>query len=604
MKLSRKAMIGIALLASLCLSVAETLQAAYAFPISNYRLSPQAQPQDADVKMLIQRLEKCGVVVSDSVEGVNTHIRALSCVGFEDTQVVLLNNIDFSLRGNPSLRKAWHQDLSPWARAFAALAELPRLPNAWGIASANLEPMLHAKDPQQRVLALLKLDDSPQAQLIFNQALNDSAWVPPYSATVADFALFRLWTVPLRTRATVDALSIQFRPKLNAYRGLRAAAPYRAPWLSQDPNWQAAANPVSTAALAGLWHLATRAQLQLNLTHPETLRRMVAFDALVERVGTANPMAAVMTLARQKGDWTAPSDVPVPRRIANWAFDAAVPLSSRWQIERFLLDAEREFSPCDARKYKSAAASYSFHLYDPISVKTHALTLQRQRLAMRDNSKCNRPSIAERAELQRSWQAMYPKDAQLLTMQDIADSAHRMGMAHPQPQKWLTEVLDETSPTALRHLEPLFSPTTPENVRTIELQALTALSYQNWIAPELLHCLWTVYGFPAPKAINIWLDASAQPEKQALELLQNPRLMQQLEAPPANPDAPQICFARVAVLLAAFEHLSPATLDRELAKRLPHAHPCELEAYFEAAKLLPIASAQRATILLMRNQSS
>lgn len=224
-----------------------------------------------------------------------------------------------------SARRA-HSD--PWIRAMAVWCEGSSRCHPWRffdgpepkqepvhLPLAQLRQALGDPAPQVRAMAVLRLDlRSPDARKAAEALLKDGAWLHPQASTVADHAYARLHPALLvssvETSAAKRALQLT-EPRstgaLNLYRGIRYVAALRAPhaaraldWLSAFRRLDASASiPSHGSTLAGLWHGASRLQLEAALNHDSQDVRLTAWDALALRFPDGDPEAwAIAALAK------------------------------------------------------------------------------------------------------------------------------------------------------------------------------------------------------------------------------------------------------------------------------------------------------------------
>ena len=235
-------------------------------------------------------LQKCGFWV-------DYRIRALECVELPN---ISADDLIEGLKKRPTLRREWLTQKQIWPRVLAEFAER-EFPDP-----TQLLALSHSTSAETRALALLLWPKTaPDTRL--KEALDDGAWVAPFSATVADFAFSAL------KNRSVDAdyykqlaqMSMEHRRSLNTYRDIISASEnYRAPFLAADPNWHAHLNPPTNAALVGLSRFASLSEAKVQLNSADVLVRLVALDVIVSRHTSGNNVAeAFLTVSAHGGRW-------------------------------------------------------------------------------------------------------------------------------------------------------------------------------------------------------------------------------------------------------------------------------------------------------------
>lgn len=235
-------------------------------------------------------LQKCGFWV-------DFRIRALECIELPN---ISADELIEGLKKRVTLRREWLMQTEIWPRVLAEFAEREFTD------PAQLLALSHSTSVETRALALLIWPPTaPDTRL--KEALDDGAWVAPFSATVADFAFSALKnrSVDADYHKQLAQMSMEHRHSLNTYRDIFSASEnYRAHFLVADPNWRAHLNPPTDAALVGLSRFASLSEAKVQLNSADVLVRLVALDVIVSRHTSGNDVAeAFLTVSAQEGRW-------------------------------------------------------------------------------------------------------------------------------------------------------------------------------------------------------------------------------------------------------------------------------------------------------------
>lgn len=272
------------------------------------------------------------------------------------------------------LRQLRHSK-QPWHQALAVLCDARGCPpeamepdhgNRFGIVQLSLQDLkgyLASPLPAVRAMALMRLDlHSPGARRAAEALLQDGAWVQPLALTVADHAYARLHRdIVLPRVGDYSNRKLELPPPiwtsaLNLYKGVPGVSGLRNPNAAQDPKWHAALErfnglgdvETQRRVLAGLWHQANLDQLRDALRHTDLNVRLVAFDALLQRVPPAGLPALAEEMQRQGGRQVTGGCIPMPYSVAVTVL-AAMENMNQSRAATAFLNSLPDYRPADGR---------------------------------------------------------------------------------------------------------------------------------------------------------------------------------------------------------------------------------------------------------------